>query len=88
MFQYELTVVSCIQGFLDLKMVRWKRVLLTRSIAILPTFIVAYAQGVQDLSGMNNVLNALMSLQLPFALLPLLSTTSSKRIMGDFRNGL
>ena len=69
-------------------MVRWKRVLLTRSIAILPTFIVAYAKGVQDLSDMNTVINALMSLQLPFALLPLLSTTSSKLIMGDFRNGL
>ena len=69
-------------------MVRWKRVLLTRSIAILPTFAVAYAQGVQDLSGMNDVLNALMSLQLPFAILPLLSATSSKHIMGDFRNGL
>lgn len=36
---------------------------------------------------MNDYLNALMSLQLPFALLPTLTFTSSHKVMGDFRNG-
>lgn len=76
------------EGFLDLKWARWKRVLLTRTIAILPTFLVAKFQAIEDLSGMNDMLNALMSLQLPFALLPLISMTSAENIMGSFRNGM
>ncbi|CAL8101082.1 unnamed protein product [Orchesella dallaii] len=76
------------EGFLDLKWSRWKRVLLTRTIAILPTFLVAKFQNIEDLSGMNDMLNALMSMQLPFAILPVISMTSSEKIMGDFKNGL
>ncbi|XP_021956479.1 natural resistance-associated macrophage protein 2 isoform X3 [Folsomia candida] len=75
------------EGFLDLRWSRWKRVLLTRTVAILPTFLVAKFQDIEDLSGMNDMLNALMSLQLPFAVLPVISMTSSRNIMGDFRNG-
>ena len=37
---------------------------------------------------MNDLLNALMSLQLPFALIPTLTFTSSEQIMGEFRNGM
>ncbi|ODN05737.1 Protein Malvolio [Orchesella cincta] len=76
------------EGFLDLKWSRWKRVLLTRTIAILPTFLVAKFQNIEDLSGMNDMLNALMSMQLPFAILPVISMTSSENIMGDFKNGV
>jgi len=76
------------EGFLDLKWARWKRVLLTRTVAIFPTFMVAKFQDIEDLSGMNDMLNALMSLQLPFAVLPVISMTSSKNIMGEFRNGI
>jgi NRAMP (natural resistance-associated macrophage protein)-like metal ion transporter len=79
--------IMLFQGFLDLRWSRWKRVLLTRTIAILPTFFVARFQNIQDLSGMNDMLNALMSLQLPFAILPVISMTSSEHIMGDFQNG-
>ena len=39
------------------------------------------------LTEMNDFLNALMSLQLPFALFPLITFTSSRRVMGDFVNG-
>ncbi|XP_035234187.1 protein Malvolio-like [Stegodyphus dumicola] len=37
---------------------------------------------------MNDLLNALMSMQLPFALLPTLIFTSSRSVMGDFQNGI
>ena len=37
---------------------------------------------------MNDLLNALMSLLLPFALLPALTFTSSQKVMGEFVNGL
>lgn len=76
------------EGFLNLQWKRWKRVLLTRTIAILPTFIVAFYENIEDLSGMNDLLNCLMSLQLPFALIPAIAFSSNPRIMGEFANGV
>ncbi|XP_069111274.1 natural resistance-associated macrophage protein 2-like isoform X2 [Argopecten irradians] len=76
------------EGFLNLKWKRWQRVLLTRSIAILPTILVAVFSGISDLTRMNDLLNVLMSLQLPFALIPILSFTSATYIMGEFVNGI
>jgi natural resistance-associated macrophage protein len=43
------------EGFLNLQWKRWKRVLLTRTIAILPTFCVAFYENIEDLSGMNDL---------------------------------
>lgn len=76
------------EGFLNLHWARWQRVLLTRSIAILPTFFIAFYRDIGDLTGMNDMLNAVMSLQLPFALIPVLTFTASHKIMGDFKNGI
>lgn len=60
----------------------------TRLVAIAPTFYVAFFSDINDLSGMNDLLNAVMSLQLPFATLPVIAFTSNPRIMGEFTNGL
>ncbi|XP_063330388.1 natural resistance-associated macrophage protein 2-like isoform X1 [Pelmatolapia mariae] len=76
------------EGFLNLRWSRFARVLLTRSIAITPTLLVAIFQDVRHLTGMNDFLNVLQSLQLPFALIPILTFTSLKSIMNDFANGL
>ncbi|XP_032684286.1 protein Malvolio isoform X2 [Odontomachus brunneus] len=76
------------EGFLNLQWARWKRVLFTRTIAIVPTFLVAIFTDMNNLSSMNDVLNAIMSLQLPFATLPTIAFTSSAQIMGEFRNGI
>ncbi|XP_070000293.1 natural resistance-associated macrophage protein 2 isoform X2 [Penaeus vannamei] len=76
------------EGFLNLRWKRWQRVLLTRTIAITPTFFIAFYQNINDLSGMNDMLNAIMSLQLPFALIPTVTFTSSEHIMGEFKNGV
>lgn len=76
------------EGFLNLRWSRFARVLLTRSIAITPTLLVAIFQDVEHLTGMNNFLNILMSLQLPFALIPVLTFTSLPSVMNDFANGL
>lgn len=51
------------QGFLNLKWSRFARVILTRSIAIIPTLLVAVFQDVEHLTGMNDFLNVLQSLQ-------------------------
>lgn len=76
------------EGFLNLQWVRWKRVFVTRSIAILPTFCLAYFSDIKDLTGMNDILNAVMTLQLPFAIIPTITFTSSIAIMGQFVNGV
>ncbi|XP_039275344.1 protein Malvolio isoform X2 [Nilaparvata lugens] len=75
------------EGFLNLKWCRWKRVLFTRLVAILPTFSIAFYSNIDELSGMNDMLNAVMSLQLPFAAIPTVAFTSDPRIMGEFANG-
>uniref|UniRef100_A0A2K6CYR7 Solute carrier family 11 member 2 n=1 Tax=Macaca nemestrina TaxID=9545 RepID=A0A2K6CYR7_MACNE len=54
------------EGFLNLKWSRFARVILTRSIAIIPTLLVAVFQDVEHLTGMNDFLNVLQSLQFPF----------------------
>ncbi|NXU13662.1 NRAM2 protein, partial [Pardalotus punctatus] len=76
------------EGFLNLRWSRFARVLLTRSIAVTPTLFVAIFQDVEHLTGMNDFLNVLMSLQLPFALIPVLTFTSLPSVMRDFANGL
>ncbi|XP_064455340.1 natural resistance-associated macrophage protein 2-like isoform X2 [Ornithodoros turicata] len=76
------------EGFLNLQISRWLRVLITRSIAIMPTVMLAAFGNINELSTMNDLMNVLMSLQLPFALIPTLTFTTSKRVMGDFRNGM
>lgn len=57
-------------------------------IAIVPTFCVAFFSQIEDLTGMNDILNAVMALQLPFAVLPTIAFTSSVVIMGEHVNGL
>ncbi|KAG7169167.1 Malvolio-like [Homarus americanus] len=76
------------EGFLNLRWKRWQRVLLTRTIAIIPTFFIAFYKDINDLTKMNDLLNVVMSLQLPFALIPAVTFTSSQHIMGDFKNGV
>ncbi|XP_047428743.1 natural resistance-associated macrophage protein 2-like [Mugil cephalus] len=76
------------EGFLNLRWSRFARVLLTRSIAITPTLLVAIFQDVRHLTGMNDFLNVLQSMQLPFALIPVLTFTSLPSLMHEFANGL
>ena len=76
------------EGFLNIKWARWKRVLFTRSIAIAPTLLVAIFADIRHLTNMNDILNVLQSLQLPFALFPILHFTNEARVMSSFKNGL
>lgn len=55
-------ILFCPQGFLNLRWSRFARVLLTRSLAITPTLLVAIFQDIQHLTGMNDFLNVLQSL--------------------------
>ncbi|KAL2077412.1 hypothetical protein ACEWY4_026916 [Coilia grayii] len=75
------------EGFLNLQWSRFIRVLITRLIAIVPTLLVAFFKDAQDLTWLNDLLNALQSVQLPFALIPILTFTSQTSLMNDFANG-
>uniref|UniRef100_A0A182RPK7 Uncharacterized protein n=1 Tax=Anopheles funestus TaxID=62324 RepID=A0A182RPK7_ANOFN len=69
------------EGFLNLQWARWKRVLFTRTVAIMPAFYVAFYSKLDDLTKMNDILNAVMALQLPFAAIPTVAFSSSVALM-------
>ncbi|KAF8403924.1 hypothetical protein HHK36_012030 [Tetracentron sinense] len=74
------------QGFLDLKMRKWARNLLTRCIAIMPSLIVSIIGG----SAVHEMefLQMILSIELPFALIPLLKFSSSAAKMGPHKNSI
>ncbi|KAG7388986.1 hypothetical protein PHYPSEUDO_011449 [Phytophthora pseudosyringae] len=76
------------EGFLKLRISPWKRVALTRCVSLVPAMTVAILsqRTPGDSDTMYEMLNVLQSIQLPFALLPILILTSSPAIMGDFVN--
>ncbi|CAD6187182.1 unnamed protein product [Caenorhabditis auriculariae] len=75
------------EGFIQVSWPKWKRVLITRAIAIAPTLaLTLYANGVQNLTGMNDFLNCIQMVQLPFALIPIITFTSSRKIMHEFKS--
>jgi natural resistance-associated macrophage protein len=78
------------EGFLQLQIAPWKRLMLTRSVALIPAL--ATALGTQaDPKVSDDVdqwLNILQSVQLPFALLPVLHFTSDAKLMRGFENGV
>uniref|UniRef100_A0A8C4NGU8 Uncharacterized protein n=1 Tax=Eptatretus burgeri TaxID=7764 RepID=A0A8C4NGU8_EPTBU len=76
------------EGFVHLRWPRFVRVVVTRLIAIAPTLVVAIYRDVQDITGLNDFLNVLQSIQLPFALIPILTVTNMRSIMNDFTNGV
>ncbi|KAG9302738.1 hypothetical protein G9A89_009515 [Geosiphon pyriformis] len=69
------------EGFLGLKLRPWLRRLITRSLAIIPALVIAIVKGSDGLDGMLIASQVVLSLQLPFAVVPLVYLTSSKKIM-------
>jgi manganese transport protein len=77
-----------LEGFMNIQMKPWIRRLLTRSLAIIPAVIIAIMFGGSGLSRLLIFSQIVLSLQLPFAILPLVYFTSSKTHMGEFVNRL
>ena len=74
------------EGFLNFRMKPWMRRLLTRSIAIVPAAIVASMYGERGANDLLVLSQVILSLQLSFAVVPLVLFTSDKVKMGRFAN--
>lgn len=74
------------EGFLNLRMRPWMRRLITRSIAIIPAAIVAILYGDSGTAKLLVFSQVILSLQLSFAVFPLVQFTSDRAKMGEFVN--
>ena len=72
------------EGFLDLRLPPWLRRLVTRLIALVPAVAVAVAFGERGIGKLLVLSQVILSLQLPFAVFPLMAFTTSRAKMGDF----
>jgi manganese transport protein len=72
------------EGFLNLRLSPWVRRLVTRAIAILPAVIVTAFAGEKATGQLLILSQVVLSLQLPFAVVPLVTFTASKRKMGPY----
>ena len=74
------------EGFIHLKVSPWLRRLITRSLAIIPTIIVVAFTGEQGTEKLLIFSQVIISLQLSFAVVPLVLFTGNRKIMGEFVN--
>jgi manganese transport protein len=74
------------EGFLNIRIRPWLRRLITRIIAIVPAAIVAMFYGERGTAQLLILSQVILSLQLSFAVIPLVAFTSSRAKMGRFVN--
>lgn len=76
------------EGFLQFRLPSWLRRLVTRLLAIVPALITIIIFGEHSTSRLIILSQVILSLQLPFAVIPLVMFTSNRRLMGEFVNPL
>ncbi len=74
------------EGFLEIRLSPWLRRLITRSIAIVPAVIVTAFYGTTGTTRLLILSQVVLSMQLSFAVFPLVMFTSDKLKMGEFVN--
>lgn len=72
------------EGFLDFRMRPWLRRLITRLVAIIPAAIISVLYGSEGVNDLLILSQVILSLQLSFAVIPLVWFTSSRAKMGRF----
>jgi manganese transport protein len=72
------------QGFLQLRLKPWLRRLVTRGIAIIPAATVTLFYGESATAKLLIISQVILSLQLPFAVVPLVMFTARRGVMGTF----
>jgi manganese transport protein len=74
------------EGFLNFRLRPWLRRLLTRLVAIVPALLSIILLGEGSTTNLLVFSQVILSLQLPFAVIPLVMFTSNRRLMGEFVN--
>ena len=74
------------EGFLNIRLRPWLRRLITRAIAIVPAVIVTALYGESGSARLLVLSQVVLSMQLAFAVVPLILFTSDRRKMGSFAN--
>jgi manganese transport protein len=74
---------AVMEGFVNLRVAPWMRRLITRAIAIVPAAGVTILYGTSETGKLLILSQVILSLQLPFAIVPLVQFTSSRAKMGD-----
>ena len=72
------------EGFLDLRLPQWLRRMVTRGLAIAPAALVAGLYGDDGVTRLLVLSQVVLSLQLPFAVVPLVRFTGDRTLMGPF----
>jgi len=72
------------EGFLHLRIPHWMRRLLTRAVAIVPVVVVTALYGEQGTAKLLILSQVILSMQLPFAVIPLVQFVSDRKKMGSF----
>ena len=72
------------EGFLQLRIPAWQRRLFTRLLALIPALFAIGHGGEGSIGSLLVLSQVVLSVQLPFALLPLLHFVGSKRVMGAY----
>jgi len=74
------------EGFIQMKVAPWLRRLITRTLAIVPTILVVAINGERGTEKLLILSQVILSLQLSFAVVPLVIFTNSRKRMGEFVN--
>ncbi|MBB2201550.1 Nramp family divalent metal transporter [Gluconacetobacter tumulisoli] len=72
------------EGFLHLRLPHWARRMLTRGLAIVPVVVVTALYGPGGTDRLLVFSQVILSMQLPFAVIPLVMFVSDRRMMGPF----
>lgn len=72
------------EGFLNLRMRPWLRRFITRMLAVVPAAATIYVAGQEGTYRLLILSQVILSLQLPFAVIPLVQFTSDRKRMGEF----
>jgi manganese transport protein len=75
------------EGFVDIHLKPWQRRLLTRLLAIIPALSIVGLYGTHGLAKLLIFSQVVLSMQLPFAVIPLVKFTNERKYMGQFVNG-
>jgi manganese transport protein len=74
------------EGFVNIRVRPWLRRLITRTLAVVPAALTIYFAGDKATLGLLLLSQAILSMQLPFAIIPLIHFTSDRARMGSFAN--